>query len=197
MSNAPLHLVGFSGSLRKASLNTALLRAVGTVLPPAVTFEVAELTDVPLFNGDLLATGADGALVYPEPVARFRAAVARADALLIVSPEYNFSMPAVTKNAIDWASRAPNVLDGKAVAFTGASPGGFGTVRGQMALRDVCVFTNMHAINKPELFVSKAGDKFDADLTLTDEPTREALRKLVESLVAFARRLAVPPARTT
>jgi chromate reductase len=126
MSNAPLHLVGFSGSLRKASLNTALLRAVGTVLPPAVTFEVAELTDVPLFNGDLLATGADGALVYPEPVARFRAAVARADALLIVSPEYNFSMPAVTKNAIDWASRAPNVLDGKAVAFTGASPGGFG-----------------------------------------------------------------------
>jgi chromate reductase len=98
----------------------------------------------------------------------------------------------VTKNAIDWASRAPNVLDGKAVAFTGASPGGFGTVRSQMALRHTCVFTNMHAINKPELFVSKAGDKFDANLALTDEPTREALRKLVESLVTFARRLRSP-----
>jgi chromate reductase, NAD(P)H dehydrogenase (quinone) len=187
-----LHLVGFSGSLRKASLNTALLRAAAGVLPEGVTFEIAELADVPLFNGDLLTTTEGGALVYPDTVARFRAAIARADALLIVSPEYNFSMPAVTKNAIDWASRAPNVLDGKAVAFTGASPGGFGTIRAQMALRQTCVFTNMHAINKPELFVSKAADKFDANLQLTDEPTREALRKLVESLVAFARRLRAP-----
>jgi chromate reductase len=192
MSGSPIHVVGFSGSLRRASLNTALLRAAGSVLPADVTFEVADLTDVPLFNGDLITSGPDGSPRYPEAVDRFRSAIARADALLVVSPEYNFSIPAVTKNAIDWASRAPNVLDGKAVAFTGASPGGFGTVRSQMALRHTCVFTNMHAINKPELFVSKAGDKFDANLALTDEPTREALRKLVESLVTFARRLRSP-----
>jgi chromate reductase, NAD(P)H dehydrogenase (quinone) len=192
MSSSAIHLVGFSGSLRKASLNTALLRAAGTVLPSGVTFEVADLAAVPLFNGDLIEVGAGGVPVYPEAVAQFRAAITRADALLIVSPEYNFSMPAVTKNAIDWASRAPNVLDDKAVAFTGASPGAFGTIRSQMALRQTCVFTNLHAINTPELFVSKAADKFDASLALTDEPTREALRKLVESLVAFARRLRAP-----
>lgn len=183
-----VHIVGFAGSLRKASLNRALLRAAPDLVPDGATFEIAELDDVPLFNGDLI-TQTDGEPIYPPNVAPLRAAIARADALLVVSPEYNFSMPAVTKNALDWASRSPSVLDGKAVAFTGASPGGMGTVRGQMALRHVCVFTNMFAVNKPELFVSKATDKFDAHLTLTDEPTKAALEKLLASLVDLATRL--------
>jgi chromate reductase len=98
-------------------------------------------------------------------------------------------MPAVTKNAIDWGSRAPNVFDDKAVAFTGASPGAFGTIRGQMALRPTAIFTNMHPVNKPELFVSKANEKFDAEGRLVDEPTREIYAKLLASLVSLARRL--------
>ncbi len=187
MSTTPLKIVGFSGSLRQKSLNSALLRAALELLPEGVTLEIADLSDVPLYNQDLMIPGDPPG--YPAPVERFRNQLASAQALLVVSPEYNFSMPAVTKNAIDWASRSPNVLDGKAVAFAGASPGGFGTIRGQMALRHVCVFTNMHAINKPELFVSKATDKFDASGRLTDEPTRETLGKLLGSLAAFARKL--------
>lgn len=186
----PLRIVGFSGSLRKGSLNSALLRAAVELAPPGTEVAIADVSELPLYNQDLMTAGEGGAPAYPAAVARFRDALASADALLIVSPEYNFSMPAVTKNALDWASRTPNVLDDKPVAFTGASPGGFGTIRGQMALRHVCVFTNMHALNKPELFVSKAGEKFDAELRLVDAATREQLGKLLESLAAFARRLA-------
>lgn len=190
MSSAPIHVVGFSGSLRKASLNTALLRAAAELLPEGSSFEIADLSEVPLYNADLMIPGEAGAPArYPETVERFRSVLARADALLIVAPEYNYSMPAVAKNAIDWASRAPNVLDDKAVAFTGASPGAFGTIRGQMALRPTCIFTNMHAINKPELFVSKANEKFDAEGKLVDEATRESYAKLLASLVSLARRL--------
>lgn len=191
MSDSPVRIVGFSGSLRKASLNTALLRAAAELVPPDVTLEIIEICGLPLYNADLMLppSGPDEKPRYPVSVEPARQAIAAADALLIVSPEYNFSMPAVTKNVLDWASRPPNALDDKAVAFTGASPGGMGTVRGQMALRQVCVFTNMHALNKPELFVAQAPSKFDKDLKLTDEPTREALGKLLASLAAFARRL--------
>lgn len=186
-----IRIVGFSGSLRKASLNSALLRAATQVVPEGATLELCDISGLPLYNADLMLPPEKegGHARYPASVEPVRQAIAKADALLIVSPEYNFSMPAVTKNVLDWASRPPSALDDKAVAFTGASPGGMGTVRGQMALRHVCVFTNMHAINKPELFVSGASSKFDANLELTDAPTREALGKLLASLATFARRL--------
>ncbi len=189
--SSPIRIVGFSGSLRKASLNSALLRAASEVVPEGATLELLDVSGLPLYNADLMLPPEKegGHARYPASVEPVRSAIAAADALLIVSPEYNFSMPAVTKNVLDWASRPPNALDDKAVAFTGASPGGMGTVRGQMALRHVCVFTNMHAINKPELFVSGANNKFDHDLKLTDAPTRESLGKLLASLAAFAARL--------
>ncbi|MBL8744609.1 MAG: NAD(P)H-dependent oxidoreductase [Myxococcales bacterium] len=186
-----IRIVGFSGSLRKGSFNSALLRAATEVVPDGASLEVLDISGLPLYNADLMLPPEKegGAPRYPTSVEPIRDAIASAHALLIVSPEYNFSMPAVTKNVLDWASRTPSALDDKAVAFTGASPGGMGTVRGQMALRHVCVFTNMHAINKPELFVSGAPGKFDKDLKLTDGPTRESLGKLLTSLVMFARRL--------
>jgi len=129
-----VHVLGISGSLRKASYNTALLRPASELLPRGMTLEVFDLSSIPLYNDDVRALG------FPKPVQEFRSRIAAADALLIATPEYNFSIPGVLKNAIDWASRPPDPpLDGKPLAIMGASTGNFGTVRAQMHLRQVCV----------------------------------------------------------
>lgn len=176
----PLRVLGLSGSLRKASLNTALLRAAVTLAPPGMTLTPFDLGALPMLNEDLVAS--PGA--WPEPVAAFRAALASADAVLLVSPEYNHSFPAVLKNALDWASRAPaSPLPGKPVAVFGASQGGFGTVRMQEHLRPVLSALGMLALTRPEVFVANAKSKFDGDGALVDAPTREAVSAL---LVAFA-----------
>lgn len=180
----PIRVLGLSGSLRQRSLNSALLRAAAEVLPTGMTLEVFDIRPIPMYDQDLQDAG------WPEPVRVFRDRIAKADALLISMPEYNYSVPGGLKNAIDWASRGPQPpLDGKPLAIMGASPGGFGTVRGQMHLRQVCVFTNMLPLNKPELLVSKAADKFDADLNLTDAPTRQKLGELLAALAAWTHRL--------
>lgn len=124
----------------------------------------------------------------------FRERIAAADALLIATPEYNHSIPGVLKNALDWASRPPQPsLDDKPVAIMGASPGRLGTALGQHALRQSFVFCNMHPLMKPQVFVTEAAHKFDADLRLTDEPTRAAVQKLLEAFAIWTRRLAAPP----
>jgi chromate reductase len=179
-----IHVLAISGSLRRNSYNTGLLRAASELLPEGMTLETFDISRIPLYNDDVRAAG------FPEPVQEFRDRIAAADALLIATPEYNFSMPGVLKNAIDWASRPPNPpLNGKPVAMMGASTGNFGTVRAQMHLRQVCVYTNMFPLNKPEVLVMRAQEKFNPDGRLVDETTRGFIRDLLVALTEWTLRL--------
>lgn len=179
-----LHVLGFSGSLRKGSYNTALLRAAGELLPEGMALEVFDLALIPLYNDDVRLAG------FPEVVQAFRSKLAAADAILIATPEYNYSIPGMLKNALDWASRAPEApLNRKPLAMMGASSGNFGTVRAQLHLRQVCVSMNILPLNKPEVLVARAQEKFDAEGRLTDETTRGFIRDLLVALAGWTRQL--------
>jgi chromate reductase len=179
-----MKIVGLSGSLRKGSYNSAALRAAQALVPEGTTIEIAEIGDLPLYDDDVRAAG------YPASVERLRRQLTEADAVLFVTPEYNYSVSGVLKNAIDWASRPPNQpFDGKPVAIMGASGGLFGTARAQYHLRQMLVFLNAFPVNKPEVMIGQAQNKFDEAGNLTDEPTREFIRKLLASLVAWTERL--------
>jgi chromate reductase len=181
----PVKVLGIPGSLRKDSFNAALLRAAAELLPLSMTLETADISAVPLFNQDLLPDGH-----FPEPVATLRRQVAEADALLFATPEYNYSISGVLKNVIDWISRPPKQpFRGKPAAIMGASMGGFGTVKAQMHLRQVCVFLDIRLLNRPEVLVSHAHEKFDAQGKLTDEATRKGVSDLLMSLEAWTRLL--------
>jgi len=177
-------IAAFAGSLRKGSFNRMLLRAVLELVPAGVRVDPFDIDDVPLYNADL-----DEDDVLPAPVKRLRDAIRGADALLVVSPENNYSLPAVTKNVLDWASTDETVLDGKPTAVMGASPGIYGTTRMQIQLRQVAVATNMLVINKPAILVSRCREKFDSDGRLTDESIRKKIPEMLEALASFARRL--------
>jgi len=181
-----LKVLGFAGSLRAGSFNRSLLRAAVELQPPGMEITSFDLSPIPLYNGDVEARG------DPEPVAAFKAAIAQADALLIATPEYNFGIPGVLKNAIDWASRPPrgSVLQGKPAAIMGATPGMGGTGRSQMQLRQVFVFTQTYALLSPEVLVARAQEKFDASGRLTDENTRQFVGQLLQALADWTRRLA-------
>lgn len=175
----PVSILVIPGSLRRGSFNRALARAAVEVIPAGTTAAIAEIHDVPLYDGDVEAQG------FPEPVRVLRERIRAADAVLIVTPEYNYSVPGVLKNAIDWVSRgADQPLKNKPVAICGASNGGWGTVRAQLALRPTLTTLSARTLAKPELMVSNAQEKFDGELKLTDERTRDGLRKLLEALVA-------------
>jgi chromate reductase len=179
-----VRVLGISGSLRKGSFNTALLRAAMAQAPATMRFEVADIGDFPPYNEDVRALG------FPEPVAKFRERIAACDALLIATPEYNYSVPGVLKNAIDWASRPPSQpFAGKALALMGASGGVGGTMRAQYHLRQIAVFLDMHPINKPEIFVRSAGSAFDAEGNLTDETTKKFIGQQLDALVDWVRKL--------
>jgi chromate reductase len=178
-----IKIVGICGSLRQASYNKAALRVAGEVLPPDMTLETAEIGDFPLYNADLQAGG------FPAPVQRVAGQIKAADGLLFVTPEYNFSISGVLKNAVDWLSRlSPQPCDDKPVAMMGAAAGALGTGRAQYDLRRICVFLNMHPLNKPEVFIGAAHTKFDAAGKLTDEPTREFIKQLMAALDVWVRR---------
>ena len=172
-----LKVLGMSGSLRKGSFNTMALRAAQGLVPAGMTIEVAEIGNLPLYNDDIRAAG------YPAVVQAFREKIAAADALLFVTPEYNYSISGVLKNAIDWGSRPPNQpFDGKPIAIMGASGGILGTARAQYHLRQMCVFLNMFPVNKPEVMIGQAASRFDAEGKLTEETTRGLVKQLLESL---------------
>jgi chromate reductase len=182
---AGIHILGISGSLRAKSLNTAALRAAKEMLPEGVTMDIADLSAIPMYNDDILQQQG-----FPPSVVALREQIKSADALMLAMPEYNYSLPAVLKNAIDWASRPPeHPLNEKPVAILGASAGFYGTARSQYHLRQVCVFTNMHPLNKPEIMITQAQNKFDAEGKLVDQATRDLLGQMVLSLVAWTRRL--------
>src|ERR687885_868166 len=151
-----LRVLGISGSLRRGSYNTAALRTAQELAPEGMTIEAADISEIPPYNDDVRQEQG-----YPPPVETLRAQIAAADALLIVTPEYNYSVPGVLKNAIDWASRPPpeSPLRHKPVGMMGAG-GMFGTVRAQLALRQVFIFTRCYVLPEPELHVANAVQKF-------------------------------------
>jgi chromate reductase, NAD(P)H dehydrogenase (quinone) len=180
-----MHILGIPGSLRAGSFNRSLLRAAQEAAPAGMEIEAFDLASIPLYNGDVEAQG------DPEPVAAFKAKIRAADALLFVTPEYNYGVPGVLKNAVDWASRPPgkSVLNGKPAAIMGASQGTGGTARAQLQLRQAFVFTQTIAMLQPEVLVAKAQDKFDAQGRLTDEVTRGYVRKFLEAFADWVKRL--------
>jgi NAD(P)H-dependent FMN reductase len=178
-------LVGISGSLRKDSFNTALLRAAATMMPGGSKLLIGEIKNIPLYDGDLEA--ANG---VPAAVGTLKDAIAAADGLLIATPEYNNSMPGVLKNAIDWLSRPPadikRVFAGRPVALMGASPGGFGTILSQNAWLPVLRTLGMQPWFGGRLMVSRAQSVFDSSGEITDQAIRQQLGTFVEGFVQFA-----------
>jgi chromate reductase len=178
-------ICAFSGSLRQKSFNTALLHAAQQVAPAGVSIEIAEICDLPLYNEDLRVDGS-----FPATVQRVRDQIAKSDALLFASPEYNYSMSGPLKNAIDWVSRGPNQpCDGKAFAVIGVATGLLGTARGQWHLRQSMVSLNGFGVNTPQIYINNAAQKFDAELRYTDEAGRDLLRQLLEALVKLGTKL--------
>lgn len=178
-----LNFVGISGSLRRQSRNSGLLRCAAKSLPDGITLTMAVIADLPLFSEDLEND-------KPEPVRRFLALAAEADALVLACPEYNYSMAPALKNALDWASREPGnaILNGKPVAILGAG-GGMGTSRAQYHLRQTCVCLNLLPLPKPELFADAFSPSFDADGDVADEKLAGQVRGLMLALADWTRRL--------
>ncbi len=177
-------ILGFAGSLRKGSFNKMLLRAAVEVAPEEVELEVFDLDGIPPFNQDLENNP-------HEKVKTFKEKVKAADGLLIVTPEYNYSVPGVLKNALDAASRpyGTSPFEGKPVAIMGASIGMLGTARAQYHLRQTMVFFNAFPLNRPEIMVPFAEKKFDTAGKLTDDMTREKIKELLVELVKWCKKL--------
>ncbi len=182
--NHPFTILGIPGSLRKASYNRGLIRAAQKLVPDGVTIEDFDLDGIPPYNQD-------EEMRPPARVTQLKARIRAADAILIATPEYNYSIPGVLKNAIDWASRpyGDSAWDGKPVAIMGASVGFTGAARAQYHLRQAFVYLNMHPLNRPEVMVGNAATRFDEGGNLTDENSKEHVRQLLTALVDWARKL--------
>ena len=175
-----IKVLAFAGSLRKGSYNKALIRAAVEVAPENVAVEAFDLEGIPLFNQEFEADP-------PQKVKEFKDRIRAADALLIATPEYNYSIPGILKNAIDCASRpkADTPLEGKPVAIMSASTGRLGGARAQYHLRQTFIFLNMQPVNRPEVMLSDASHSIDADGKVTNEQTRQLIRQLLEALAAW------------
>jgi chromate reductase len=185
---ARLKILGISGSLREDSYNTAALRAAQELVPEDVVIETFDrLDEIPPFNQD-------DERDPPEPVVELKERVKEADAILFITPEYNFSVPGVLKNAIDWASRpyGDNAWKGKPAAIMGASISMTGTARAQYHLRQSMVFLEMHPVNQPEVMISNAAERFSEDGELKDEDSKKFMTQLLDNLVDWTRRLQSP-----
>jgi chromate reductase len=182
--SGPIKILGIVGSLRRGSYNRMALRAAQQLVPKDAALETFDLDGIPGFNQDEEQHP-------PVKVAELKAKVRAADAILIVTPEYNYSVPGVLKNAIDWASRpyGDSAWSDKPVALMGASVGAMGTARAQYHLRQSFVFLNMHPVNKPEVMIANAAEKFDANGNLIDDKAKELIRQLLQALVAWTRQL--------
>lgn len=181
MSKERFHILAVPGSLRRYSYNLGLVKAAQEVAPEGVEIEIYDIKDIPLFNQDVEEQG------DPEAVRNFKESIGRADALVIATPEYNYSVPGVLKNAIDWVSRPVTTtpLKHKPVAVIGAG-GAMGTARAQLAWKPVFSYTDSYLLPKPELVVPNAREKFDAGGNLTDETIRQRLRLLLDALIDWA-----------
>jgi len=182
--NKPIRILGIAGSLRKASFNRGVLRGAAELVPEGTSIEIFELDGIPGFNQDEEQNP-------PDKVAELKRKIREADAILFVTPEYNYSVPGVLKNAIDWASRpyGDSAWSGKPAAIMGASVGAIGTARAQYHLRQMMVFLNMFPINQPEVMIGNASDKFDDQGNLTDETTKAFIRQLTQNLIDWTGRI--------
>ena len=183
MSNV-VKILGFAGSLRRKSYNKSLLRLAVELCPKDARIDIFDLEGIPLFNQDLERQPS-------ERVREIKESIRAADAILISTPEYNYSTPGVLKNAIDCASRpyGDNALEGKPVAIMGASIGMIGTARAQYHLRQCFVFLNMHPLNRPEVMITFAPEKFDENGNLKDEQAKKLVTDILTALVAWTRKL--------
>ena len=177
-------ILGIAGSLRKQSYNRAALQAAVERVPAGITLETFDLAGIPLFNQDHEGEP-------PAAVRQFKSEISAADAILVVTPEYNYSVPGVLKNAIDWASRpyGESAWDGNPGGIMGASVGMLGTARAQYHLRQMFVFLNMFPLNQPEVMIANADQKFDTDGNLKDEKTAQKIQELLQALADWTRRL--------
>jgi chromate reductase len=180
----PVRILGIAGSLRRESYNRAALRAATELVPEGATIETFELDGIPGFNQDDEQNP-------PAKVTELKKRIREADAILIVTPEYNYSIPGVLKNAIDWASRpyGDSAWNGKPAAIMGASVGTIGTARAQYHLRQMMVFLNMFPINQPEVMIGNAHERFDSQGNLTHDATKEFIRQLLQNLGEWTRRI--------
>lgn len=190
---APFSVAAFAGSLRKDSYNRWLARAARELAPGSLAVTIEEIDAIPLYNFDVERTA------FPAAVTRLKAALRAADGTLIVTPEHNYSVPGVLKNAIDWISRPPGdaALRGKPVGIMGATPGATGTARAQMHLRTILVNLDAVVMPQPAVLIAHAQDKFDAAGRLTDDETRTRVRRYLEALarwIALIGRKDLPPA---
>lgn len=177
-------ILGISGSLRRQSTNTMALRNAQKLAPEGMSIEVADISDIPLYNADLHSLG------EPPAVTKLKDQIREADAVLIATPEYNFSIPAVLKNALDWVSRPPDPpFNEKPVAIMGVAPGPIGTARAQYHLRQVLVFMNTFTLNKPEVFINHSAQKFNPEGDLTDQQTAQYIREQLIALQKLAQRV--------
>ena len=174
---ATVTVLGISGSLRYSSHNSAALRAAGELMPQGMALKIADISNFPLYHDDVRLQG------YPPPLQRFRSEIAAADAILFATPEFNHSIPGVLKNAIDWASRPPDQpFKGKPYAMIGAATGILGSARAQFHLRQICASLDTLHVMKPEIFITFAATKFDAELRLSDQATRDSMAQLMQEL---------------
>ncbi len=180
----PFKILGFAGSLRKGSYNRSLLRAAAQLAPTGTSIEVFDLEGIPPFNQDFERTP-------PDRVKEFKAKIREADALLIVTPEYNYSVPGVLKNAIDWASRpyGDNAFEGKLVGIMSASTGMLGGARAQYHLRQMFVFLDVYTLNRPEVMLAHADKSIDANGNLTNEVTVGLVKALLANLAERAQKM--------
>lgn len=183
--NSPLTVLGIAGSLRQGSYNRLTLLAAEKLLPAGAKIEIFDLNEIPLFNQDEEKSP-------PASVTKFKQRIRAADAILISTPEYNYGIPGVLKNAIDWASRpyGDNAWNDKPVALMGASPGLLGTARAQILMRPLLSYLNMHTVNFPEVMIAKAHEKFDTEGNLTDETSKKLMTQLLQNLIDWTKRLA-------
>jgi chromate reductase len=179
-----LKILGMAGSLRKGSYNRGVLRAAQELAPAGSSIEIFDIGDLPGFDQDKEQDP-------PAKVVELKNKVREADAILFVTPEYNYSVPGVLKNAIDWASRpyGDSAWEGKPAAIMGASIGGIATARAQYHLRQIMVFLNMFPINRPEVMIGNCGDKFDAEGNLTDEETKKFITGALQELINWTNRI--------
>lgn len=180
MSN--MKILGIVGSLRQDSYNCFALQAAQKLVPDGAVLELIDLHGIPVFNQD-------DEMAPPAAVLAFKQRILDADAILFATPEYNYSVPGVLKNAIDWASRpfGESAWLGKPAAIMGASAGGFGAARAQYHLRQILVALNMPVVNQPEVMIGNAAQRFKPDGKLNDEPTRQFIQKLLGALVQLAK----------
>jgi len=183
----PIKILGIAGSVRAASYNRGALRAAHKLMPAGATLEVFELAGIPIYNQDEERNP-------PQKVVDFKARIRAADGILISTAEYNYSIPGVLKNAIDWASRpyGDSAWNGKPVALMSASVGQFGGMRAQYHLRQCFVFLNMDAVLQPEVAIANAAQRFDEQGNLTDDTAKQLIGKLLQALVQKAQAAKMP-----